>query len=151
MKRRHPYAFSTKPGKGFLTGKHHSWAWGSSHGPFIRAFGGPDLFEGDLEPLVRIGLPRGPPERRWAWALAMGVGWVPNSIELLPVSLVEPLARGPNPINTSPRPLLKLALEPSEYIAHMQSTSPLPTPAASSLGVVAPYVKPSIEGGPPPP
>ncbi|RWV89076.1 hypothetical protein GW17_00048796 [Ensete ventricosum] len=75
MKRRHPYAFSTKPGKGFLTSKHQSWAWGSSRGPFIRAFGGPDLFEGDLEPLVRICLPRGPPERRWACALAMGVGW----------------------------------------------------------------------------
>ncbi|RWW43308.1 hypothetical protein BHE74_00051040 [Ensete ventricosum] len=33
---------------------------------------------------------------------------------LLALQREKPLARGPNPINTSPRPLPKLALEPSE-------------------------------------
>ncbi|RZS22502.1 hypothetical protein BHM03_00055316 [Ensete ventricosum] len=70
---------------------------------------------------------------------------------LLPISPIEPLARGLDLVATSSGPLLKLVLEPPEEATYEQPTSPLLVLVVSPLRVEAPCVEPSDKESPPHP
>ncbi|RRT51289.1 hypothetical protein B296_00051200 [Ensete ventricosum] len=150
---------------------------GYSCGPPVGAFGGFDLLEGDLEPLVKVpcslessreeaGLCLAPLQVASGSSLRTSAHWgvttrgfstgsspaLNSPVVVEGSSSISPIwsmVGGPSlAIVASRRPLPCSSLRPSEEAASGQPVSLLSAPTAPSLKVAAPQMGLSIEGGP---